>query len=98
MSRQVDLSKPLSDEDRAYLESRGRRWQILNNDRMFANREGSDAAPQRRSEEDEWADEVRELTVDELKTELAARELSTSGNKAELQKRLIEAGPEDDED
>lgn len=35
MSRQIDLSKPLSDEDRYYLETRGRNDLIEANDRNF---------------------------------------------------------------
>ena len=39
MGRAVDFSKPLSDEDREYLESRGRGSEILANDRQFAEGE-----------------------------------------------------------
>lgn len=95
MSKQIDLEKKLSDEDRAYLLARGRRWQVIQNDRRFAS---TTAAPQQSSndgESDEWEAEVKELTVDELRDELANRGLSTSGNKPELQKRLIAAGPEE---
>jgi hypothetical protein len=35
--------------------------------------------------------DIEELTVEELKTELAGLELSTAGNKKELQQRLAEA-------
>lgn len=94
MSRQVDhTAGPLSDEDKAYLNSRGRRHLILQNERMFA--EDGEGAPE--AEEDlSWEEYVSLMTVDELKSELAERELPHSGNKAELQKRLIEAGPDDE--
>lgn len=35
MSKDVDLSKPLSEEDRAYLLSRARGWEVEENDRQF---------------------------------------------------------------
>lgn len=35
MSKAVDLSQPLSDEDRAYLQSRSCTWEIEENDRQF---------------------------------------------------------------
>jgi hypothetical protein len=98
MSRQVDITAgPLSDQDRDYLEQRGRRHLILQNERMFAEGDEPSPAPQGSDvEEDEsWEEEVKQLTVDELKTELGERDLSTTGNKEALQKRLIEAGPED---
>jgi hypothetical protein len=95
MSRQIDLSKPLNERDRQYLFDRGRRHQVIENDLRFADRK---AAPQS-SADDQWTSEVKELTVDELKSELQNRGLSTSGTKPQLQARLIESGPEyDDED
>lgn len=94
MSIQIDLEKKLSDEDRAYLLARGRRHLVLQNDRRFASR---NASPAPQETEDDWEAEVKELNVEELRAELQNRDLPTSGNKAELQKRLIEAGPEDDE-
>lgn len=39
MSRQIDLSKPLSEEDREYLDSRGRNDLIERNDRQYGNAE-----------------------------------------------------------
>ena len=100
MSSQVDImAGPLSDQDRAYLESRGRRHLILQNERQFPEGEAS-PAPQGSTVEDEeeitWEEEVSQLTVDELKAELAERDLPVSGNKAELQQRLIKAGPDED--
>ena len=74
---------------------RGRRSDILLNERMV--REGAfQSAPA--EQEVSWEDEVHEMTVAELKQELGARGLDTTGNKAELQQRLSEAGPDDEED
>jgi hypothetical protein len=97
MSRQIDLTQKLSDEDREYLLSRGRRHQVIVNDRQFANEDASSPAPQdsKTSEDPEWADQVNELTTDELKDELSNRGLPTTGNQETLRKRLIKAGPEE---
>lgn len=96
MSIQIDLTKKLSDEDRAYLLARGRRHLVIQNDRRHAARSSSSSAPQGTTQDSEWAEEVRELTVQELKDELSNRGLATTGKQADLQARLIEAGPEDD--
>lgn len=40
MSRSIDLSKPLSEEDRAYLESRGEMHKIASNDAEHADGSG----------------------------------------------------------
>lgn len=45
MSRQVDITKPLSDEDRAYLESRARHDLLAQNDRITNDR-STDPAPE----------------------------------------------------
>ncbi|MBK8246290.1 MAG: hypothetical protein IPK85_02605 [Gemmatimonadetes bacterium] len=96
MARQIDTNKPLSDEDRAYLLARGRRHLVLQNDRRFANQDASSPAPQgsKTSEQAEWEEQVNELTVAELRDELANRNLDTTGKQDALRKRLIEAGPE----
>jgi hypothetical protein len=100
MSRQVDITVgPLSDQDREYLEQRGRRHLILQNERMFPEGEASPAPQGSTVDEEEditWEDEVNQLTVDELKTELSERGMPTTGNKETLQKRLIDAGPPED--
>lgn len=93
MSKQIDLDTKLNDEDRAYLLSRGRRHLVLQNDRRFAT--ASSPAPQETNPAAaEWAAQVNELTVAELRDELANRSLDTKGNQETLRKRLIEAGPE----
>ncbi len=98
MSRQIDITAgPLSDQDREYLEQRGRRHMILQNERQFPEGEASPAPRGSTADDDEmtWEEEVDQLTVEELKAELAERDLAVSGNKSELQKRLKDAGPED---
>lgn len=95
MSVQIDLSKKLSDEDRAFLLARGRRHLVLQNDRTFPDK-ASGPAPQdpKAAERAEWEGQVNELTLEELRDELANRNLDTKGNQQTLRKRLIEAGPE----
>jgi hypothetical protein len=84
MSRQVDASDltVLSEEDLAYVESRGHFTVVQ---RVVAERK-------RREREGvviEEADEpYSEWTADELRDELKNRKLSTSGNKPELVERL----------
>lgn len=96
MSIQVDhTSQKLTDEERGYLLQRGRRHLVLQNDRMFPD--ASSSAPQGSTppeQDEEWTEQVRELTVPELQDELSNRGLSTSGKQDTLRKRLIEAGPE----
>ena len=99
MAISIDLEAPLSADDRAYLLERGRRYLVLQNDRRFADGEDSDAptpAPQEsdESDQDDWEEQVSELNVEELRDALSDRNLSTSGNKDALRKRLVEAGPE----
>lgn len=104
MSRKIDLGKPLSPRDRAYLQSRGRGWQIHANERAFGDDVASaeDARKFLEGKLEPEAEEelpesmtdvefVNSLNGDELKAELEARELPKSGNKAELQERLLAA-------
>jgi hypothetical protein len=134
MSREIDLDKPLSDEDRAWLKDRSQLDVIAENDRKF--KEPGDEEPEVSDDggqdlkspadpgksweegteppiqfaqrpfdppvtgafagativgeegETEEADDLDEWTVEELKDELRSRDLSTSGNKQELVKRL----------
>ena len=51
MSKSIDLNKPLSDEDRAYLASRARHHEIIVNDRMFGPN-GTGPEPEFVAEED----------------------------------------------
>lgn len=77
MSRQIDLTKPLSDEDREYLDTRSRQDLIALNDEQFGD-------------SDEAEDEYSDMTNEALRAELGERELSQSGTKAELIARLRE--------
>lgn len=113
MSRYVDLRKPLSDDDREYLESRARIGDILANDRQFADltpaqtrkaTAEADADAKAQAEEDaevaeaeevasQWSQDalakVLPLKVAELKDSLSKFGLSTSGDKSDLQVRLL---------
>lgn len=104
MSRKINLQERLSDEDRAYLESRGRSGDIRKNDRQFGESPQTVVAPSGSgpSKQDEgggsteqldWESEVDEMSYEELQEELKERELSAAGKKAELQQRLKAAGP-----
>lgn len=94
MARQIDLDSKLSDEDRAYLLDRGRRYLVIQNDRRFSQPESSPAPQETNQADAEWTAQVNELTVAELRDELNNRGLDTKGNQETLRKRLIEAGPE----
>lgn len=139
MGRNIDFSKPISEDDEAWLHERGRGWQVDEAKRVLADeKEGAKAEggaqelewePSNRPPSDffdepgptprqvprpvgdrkqlaspdaeldgENVEEVapEDLTVDELKEELHARELPVSGNKDELVKRLKKALKEED--
>jgi len=129
MSKNIDLEKPLSDEDRAWLKDHALGYQIEENDRKFGKEkeyEPPSLAAQEPYEEGkrpepvfaqrpfdpqiegyfaggvivpgesvievgEEETDIEYLTVEELKEELHARDLSTSGNKNALVDRLKEA-------
>ncbi|MGB2791262.1 MAG: SAP domain-containing protein [Candidatus Moraniibacteriota bacterium] len=89
MSRQVDLTKPLSDDDRAYLLSRGQNAMVTRMDEQFAEPEPASAPEQ--EQEQEQSDGLENMTVDELKDLLRTRNLPVGGTKDELVSRLREA-------
>ena len=98
MSRRIDLTKKLSDEDRQYLKSWGRYEDIRINDLEFGRPEsqsesesvaesgaGSEAeGPTKYTEE--WFDKA---TVATLQAELKDRGLAVSGKRDELADRLF---------
>lgn len=101
MARKIDLDKPLSKKDRAWLEDWGKHDQIAAHDAQF------DPQPEPKDDLDEPDGEdvpfedgdpdgpgtdrpYVEWTNDELRDELGDRELSKSGSKAELIARLEE--------
>lgn len=94
MSRQIDFSQPLSDEDREYLHMRGEHARVEQMDRDFPPVDDED-------DEDE-ADEVEDYATwkkAELVAEATRRELDASGNVDVLRARLMESdAAEDDED
>jgi len=97
VSRKIDLSQPLSDEDRAYLDSRARHDLIALNDEEHGVTHEDDA-PTTSSQaeqanlqvdaEEDIEDEYSSMTNDDLRAELEDRDLPTSGNKADLLARL----------
>ena len=95
MSRNVDLNKPLSDEDREYLASRSRHHEIIVNDRMFGPG-GSGPEPEYVAEEDvevldidaDIAEHVLSLEVDELRSELIMYNITPAGHKEDLKEAL----------
>lgn len=82
MSRQIDLTRALSDEDRAYLEMRGDHARVEQMDRDFPPGEELD-------EEDEEVEDYAEWNKAELVTELKHRELDSNGRVEELRERLM---------
>jgi len=132
MGRNIDLTKPLSEEDEAWLYERSRGWQVDENKRLLADKDKKEHEPGE-VEPPDWAPtntvaeppfegeqpnprqvptpvgmevhagvpvdggvveedyDPEDLTVEELKEELHARELPVSGNKDELVKRLKKA-------
>lgn len=136
MSKEIDLEKPLSGEDRAWLKERSQGYLVDENDRKFGKDEPEELevdedggqelkttgapvfwdppetepkhefvarpydppvsghfAPEAPPEEGEDVveDDPDAWTVEELKEELRALDLPTSGNKDELVKRLRKA-------
>jgi hypothetical protein len=94
------MTKRLSDADREYLETRARQDLIAQNDDEhgvdpddnegdLSSREAEQANLQI-EEAEVIEDDYSEMTNEELREELAGRDLSTGGNKAELQARLRE--------
>jgi len=113
MSRNIDLTKPLSDEDRAYLEVRGRFHEIEQVDVLVrgtgatgASEEAFGSGPAG-SGGTSGSDEAPEFgsetwfdtaTVPMFKEELKKRNLAVSGNRDELAERLEEALLEEDDE
>jgi hypothetical protein len=105
MSRNIDIRKPLSEEDVAYLKSRGIRGQMAldYNAKYFAGTPddsefGDNDEPD--MTEEEKADMLGKSTswindparkVPELQAKCREWELSTNGTKDELRERLLEA-------
>lgn len=103
MARNIDLAKPLSEEDAAYVSQRP--WLQAEIELMERNGELEydlhPAAEAVEEEEEEQEDEETEsyegLTVAQLKEDLKSRDLSVEGNKATLIARLIESDEEEED-
>lgn len=83
MSRQIDYTKPLSEEDRAYLLMRGEESRVEQMDRDFPLGEDDDDEVNFYAVEDGWNKAA-------LQGELKLRKLDTSGTADELRARLME--------
>jgi hypothetical protein len=94
MGKSIDLTQPLSDEDRAWLQERGAYGDIRIADELARVAAGDFAAPQEIPVEVDEDDEVVESdnyggwTNAQLRYELSTRGLPQHGNKAELVARL----------
>jgi len=113
MSRNIDLTKSLSDEDRKYLETRGRMHEIEQADALAGATsvvEGYEEASETGSagsggasgsdQAPEFGSETwfETATVPMFKEELKKRNLAVSGNRDELAERLEEALLEEDDE
>lgn len=108
MSRQIDMTKPLSDEDREYLETRARQDLIAQNDEQFGVESDEEGSPGNSLQAEKAnlqitgevviEDDYSSMTNDELRDELEDRGLATSGAKADLQDRLREDDAKQDEE
>lgn len=108
MVRKVDTDSPLSYEEFIYLRDRSRLpdaytldpndSRFSEDDRQYASQAESRARASQVVEDDEtsWedaaGDDIEEMNVPELRDALEQRDLSTSGNKAELVERLKSYG------
>ena len=89
MGREIDLSQPLSAEDRAWLEERGK-----HGDLRVANELHPDSVPAEEvadpdDDGTEAGDEYGDWSKAQLAYELSTRDLPTTGTKAELSARLV---------
>ena len=99
MSRQIDFDKPLSADDREWLCQMSLGWRIEENERRFGNLDVAEQVPHEEHEHADIGDantlsledEVAALDVSELKDELKGLKLPVSGDKQELQERLLNA-------
>lgn len=95
MSRIVNMSQPLSSEDRAYLFQMNRHAAIADNDERFSSdeeegqeEEVSDEAGDSAVLTEEEVEPYEQWTVAELSAECNDRDLPKNGTKAELVTRL----------
>lgn len=93
MGKRIDLSRPITDEERAYLLSRAREDEVVANDRQFKNhsdaakRKASDDAEKATAEEEEYdVEEDEDLYDPELVAQVAPLSVR------ELQQRLEKLG------
>lgn len=88
MSKIIDLNKPLSDEDKAYLTERSRLDDIALNERRFGeDGSGADPEPEEKDSDDDAVEvsedvynHVVDLNFDELRTELTKYGLPSDGD------------------
>ena len=88
MGREIDLTKPLSAEDREWLEQRGKYGDL-----RIADEYNPPAAADSEPDEGETSDSGSDYdgwSKAQLQYELSTRDLTTTGTKAELVERLLE--------
>jgi hypothetical protein len=86
MSQQVPMDKPLSDQDREYLLSRGSDQVVA----MLDERFGAESSEPVHIEDGEDVLPYKDWTADDLRAELADRKLKATGTKPEMAARLEE--------
>lgn len=88
MSKQIDTTKPLSDEDRAYMLSRGREAELARLDAQFET--VVDSYEDDDTETEEVAEPYEKWKVEELREEATLRNLDVkpTATKRELVKAL----------
>jgi hypothetical protein len=90
MSRAIDMTKPLSDDDRAYLLARGYDEQVASHDARFENSDHLQVPVELEVDDEDELPPYEEMSLADLQKECRARELPVGGNKAEVIKRLEE--------
>jgi len=96
MSRSIDLTKPLSDEDKRYLRIRGRENEVLENESQFAAEPEDDDSEPDGPLEPPYDQHSKKQLIAEIERRNALPEnaeyedISTSGPIRELAARLVE--------
>lgn len=96
MGREIDLTQPLSAEDRKWLEERGKHGDLRVANELHPQSGAAVADPDEDDSEVDQEALYGTWTKAQLQYELQTRDLPTTGTKAELVDRLVEADGESD--